>query len=129
MGMYHLIYYVICSLLVIDLSLSTTYYVDPDRASSGTGRAWNRAFVTLEEALSASVKLTDDIWIKGGHTLIPSTTNRSNCFAANIGTAMYGGFIGTESSIDDRPASTDSIYDQYQTILSGDINVPKYGQK
>lgn len=69
--------------------------------------------MTLTNAL-AKAKAKDQIWVEAG-------TYRGS-FSLKSGISLYGGFAGTESSIDDRAIDSDKAYRMtHQTILSGDV--------
>eukprot|EP01084_Bolivina_argentea_P298345 514110_1 len=104
--------------LLISVSFTTAivYYVNPTVISSGDGLSWINAYKTVDEALTSANTESDEMWILGGHTYVPMTTDRINCFIANNGIKIFGGFMGTESDISERLSTTP------ETILSGDIN-------
>eukprot|EP01084_Bolivina_argentea_P137190 241629_1 len=62
--------------------------------------------------------MNDEIWLIANQKYTPSTTSRSNCFTVSKAVKIYGGFIGSESSINERP-----INNQHKSIISGDINI------
>ena len=93
-------------------------YVDRALATgAGTGASWADAYAgpaSLQTALAASVS-GDQIWVKAG-TYLPSTTGvRTATFTMKSGVAIYGGFVGTESTLSQRDWKTNV------TILSGDL--------
>ena len=105
---------------LIETALGATYYVNPDNVEGRNGKTWNNAFTTLDSALDAAGNKVDEIWLKGNYTYTPNTTNRSDCFYAVNGISIYGGFIGDEDAIDERPTLN---YYEYESILSGDISI------
>lgn len=93
----------------------TTYYVTAD-ATTGDGLSWNNP-MTLTNALNTA-KAKDQIWVQAGTYTAPITDG----FTLQSGVSLYGGFAGTESSIDDRAIDSDKAYRMtHQTILSGDV--------
>jgi len=95
------------------------WYVDKDIPTSGGGTSWGSAFRTIEEALSVAVDY-DQIWIAEG-LYIPTSEviigdPRSVTFFIRHAISMYGGFDGTELTLEDRDVSS------HHTILSGDLN-------
>ncbi|BBO84830.1 hypothetical protein DSCO28_53960 [Desulfosarcina ovata subsp. sediminis] len=92
---------------------SPIWYVDANVANSGNGKSWGEAFKTINEALNVAVD-GDEIWVAAG-TYVPGTA-RSNTFQLRSNVALYGGFEGTETELDQRD------WKNNQTILSGDIN-------
>lgn len=91
----------------------TTYYVTSEATTPAAGTSWETA-TTLSDALTKA-KAKDQIWVKAG-------TYRGS-FSLKSGISLYGGFAGTESSIDDRAIDSDKAYRMtHQTILSGDTD-------
>ncbi len=100
--------------------LSKIIYVD-DSATSGSnnGSSWGNAYTSLQSALTEAIS-GDQIWIAAG-TYKPGTT-RDSYFSMKNGVKIYGGFAGTETSVDDR--SDFRADGTNETILSGDIGTP-----
>jgi hypothetical protein len=74
------------------------------------------AFNDLQSALKAAAP-GDEIWVARGRYLSTTvSSNREATFALVEGTALYGGFNGTETTRDQREWSAN------RTILSGDID-------
>lgn len=84
------------------------------------GISWATAFSNPEDALRAAVA-GDTIWVAGG-TYYPdegygySNNDRSATFNFRAEAMLYGGFDGTENSIDERDGAANV------TIFSGDID-------
>lgn len=92
----------------------TILYVKP--GATGTCSSWQDA-CDLRIALGDTY-LCDQIWVAAG-TYYPSiTNNRFETFRLRINVAVYGGFAGTETSLDQRDLENNL------TILSGDIGIP-----
>lgn len=101
-------------------------HVDIDAPDGGDGSSWANAFNDLDRALIYPSQGTE-IWIAEG-TYIPqlNPTSRGdeeieddprlNYYAIKPGIEVYGGFAGTESSIQQRD------HRLHPTILSGDRN-------
>ena len=123
--MIYLFYFFIITLFHI--SQSVQYYVDSQNTNTdGDGSDWNNAFIHLSDALSNAIN-GDEIWLKGGDSRIyqPSQdSSRDSCFFVNEGVSIYGGFDGTELSINDRiqPFTT------FESIISGEIRDPSTNQ-
>ncbi len=111
----------VVTLLAAPGAAQTTWHVDAGAAPSGDGLSWATAFESLDSALAAAV-LGDQIWVKAGlyHPSRPTVPNdpRSATFAIPIGVPCYGGFDGTEVTLDARAGLF------AQTILSGDLGIP-----
>ena len=89
-----------------------------------TGSSWKDPFYTLENALKVA-KYGDQVWLAGPFTYTPPINNeRGNCFEANYNIKIYGGFAGTEESIDNRTKSKKEK-EQRKSIISGNIGSPK----
>lgn len=100
-------------LLPLAATAQTTYYVKTAATGTASGDSWDNA-TTLSDALTKA-KAKDQIWLKAG-TYPGGITLQS-------GVSLYGGFAGTESSIDERTIDSDKAYRMtHQTILSGDKN-------
>jgi hypothetical protein len=118
--------------LLISLSITTLpnstvraspglIYVDADASGSNDGTSWADAHNCLRDALDAAVA-GDEIWVAEGvyrpdeDTAHPDgTDNRSATFQLIDGVALYGGFAGGETTLEQRNWETN------QTILSGDL--------
>ncbi|MEO0927681.1 MAG: Calx-beta domain-containing protein [Cyanobacteria bacterium J06643_13] len=90
-------------------------YVDAD-ATDGeeTGESWGDAYTDLQDALAAA-GASDQIWVAEG-TYVPTTTvDREISFVINNGVKVYGGFLGNETTLDQRDIENN------ETILSGNI--------
>lgn len=100
-------------LLPLATMAQTTYYVTTEATTPAAGTSWETA-TTLSDALTKA-KARDQIWLKEG-TYPGGITLQS-------GIRLYGGFAGTESSIDERAIDSDKAYRMtHQTILSGDTD-------
>ena len=95
--------------------------VDDDAAGPvHDGSAWSTAFLNLQDALAAAAS-GDEIWVASG-VYYPdqgggqTEDDRNASFVLIEGVAIYGGFTGTESKLDQRDVTTNP------SILSGDID-------
>ena len=94
----------------------TTYYVTSEATTPAAGTSWETA-TTLSDALTKA-KARDQIWVQAGTYTAPVEG-----FSLKSGVSLYGGFAGTESSIDERAIDSDKAYRMtHQTILSGDMD-------
>ena len=94
-------------------------YVNQSASGNNTGLNWNEAFTDLQIAL-ATASYCDgvkQIWVAEGTYKPTAQTDRTATFQLINGVAIYGGFNGTETQLQQRN-STD-----HPTILSGDIGI------
>ena len=95
--------------------LNAQVFVDPDAAGDNSGSSWENAFRDLQEAIEAS-NPGDEIWLRAGIYVPKGVSPQSTHFEINKSISLFGGFAGTESTLEARDWSTN------RTILSGDIN-------
>ena len=89
-------------------------HVDADATGAGTGQSWADAYTDLVEALEAAPDGAT-VWVAEG-VYRPSTTGDTDAtFLVPVQVGLYGGFDGTETSLDERAGLFDT------TILSGDL--------
>lgn len=93
-------------------------YVDLNATGNNDGTNWTNAYTDLWDALD-NINDGDEIWIASG-TYRPSLYPVKTYGVNNENIKIYGGFSGTESSLQDRDMSL--IHTTNETILSGDIN-------
>ena len=97
-------------------SFATTYYVNINNPTPGTGLTWGSAFNDLNQAL-AVYSNGDQIWVAKGTYYPTATTDRTATFSITKSLNLYGGFNGTET------AYTMANPTANPTILSGDIGI------
>jgi len=83
---------------------------------SGTCTSWADT-CNLQDALTTAIA-PDEIWVEAGTYLPTETADRTISFLLKDGVAIYGGFAGTETAVDQRDLTGNP------TILSGDIGTP-----
>ncbi|NQY30971.1 MAG: hypothetical protein HRT69_16075 [Flavobacteriaceae bacterium] len=99
---------------VINATFSKIILVDHTATGNNDGTTWVNAYNDLKDAI-AIANSGDSIWIADG-IYTPSTSARNTYYTINKeGLKLYGGFEGTETSLDQR------IIGANETILSGDI--------
>lgn len=111
----------------------TIHYVTPTGANPTTGNKWEvtgnvkSLTAALEDAVAG-----DQIWVLGFEQIstaeqlyvLPENAKdeeKANGFVLKSGVKLYGGFRGTERTIDERPTSGKAPYFTYRSVLSGDI--------
>jgi hypothetical protein len=108
-------------ILALGLAVSTatsapaaTLYVDQDALGANDGSSWEDAWVDLQDALRVAAA-GDQIWIAEGVYRPTTTLQRAVEFRVAPGVQLYGGFVGTETFLEERDPSV------HRTVLSGDI--------
>jgi predicted outer membrane repeat protein len=91
---------------------ATIKYVKADATGLNNGTSWADAYTSLQ-----SVTGGDTIWVANG-VYKPTTTTDRNISFQFYGKKLFGGFVGNETSLNQRDFST------FQTVLSGDIGIP-----
>jgi len=81
---------------------------------NGNGTSWMSAYGDLQQAL-ATAQAGDQIWVARGTYLTTKDNDRTISFRLVEGVALYGGFAGTETAIEQRQVVVN------HTILSGEI--------
>ncbi len=105
--------------LQLDLDI---IFIDENATGANNGSSWADAYTKLQDALSIAVQ-GDRIWVAAG-TYKPdqgggqTPGNRTATFQLINSAALYGGFAGGETSLEQRD------WENNVTILSGDINTP-----
>ena len=105
----------ICFISCLFCQAQMTIFVNKN-ASGGqqNGSGWQNAFPDLQQALAVAGS-GDEIWVVAGTYYPTATTDRAVSFVLKQGVRMYGGFNGTETTLDQRN------YELNETILSGNI--------
>ena len=102
---------------------ATRYYVTRDAEATGTGSSWTDA-MQLATAIDKAVA-GDEIWVLGYAEGKPdqSYVVPEAGYTLKAGVRLYGGFAGTETSIDQRTVTDGKAYRMtHRTVLTGDIN-------
>jgi len=110
-------------LAIVSTAGAEIIYVDDNASLGGDGQTWGTAYKYLQDALYKPPSGGDQIWVAEG-TYYPDedeganvdSNDRTETFQLINGVAIYGGFAGGESSLDERNWRTN------ETILSGDLN-------
>ena len=89
-------------------------FVNDDATGLNDGSSWADAFTTLQAAM-AIVQPGEQVWVAEG-TYRPTSANAPVLDDVVADVSIYGGFVGTESSLNQRSDPLPA------TILSGDFN-------
>lgn len=100
-------------------------YVDREATGSGDGSSWQNAYPRLQDALTRARTLAPaesvEVWVAEG-VYYPSlgagisASDRTRAFQLTSNVAILGGFVGTETALEQRDPSA------HVTVLSGDID-------
>ncbi len=119
------------SIFFSSFSVAQVIYVTPAGAGSKNGASWANAFDKKQFADTSYTFISGtQVWIAAG-TYYPTkkvngapiavdTDSALTIFVLNRGVKFYGGFVGAETSINDR--QTGLLHAQNQTVLSADYN-------
>ncbi|HEX5111804.1 MAG TPA: T9SS type A sorting domain-containing protein [Saprospiraceae bacterium] len=107
----------VLTFLVVVLTTTILFgqlYVKQDAIGTNDGTSWTNAFTKLQFALEAASP-GDQIWIAAGKYVPTGSTPDSSHFIVTTPVNLYGGFNGTETSLQQRD------WNSNLTIISGDI--------
>src|SRR5512139_1459660 len=76
---------------------AAVHYVVPGGLTSGTCTSWATA-CDLQYAITTAAVAGDEIWVQQGEYKPTVGAGRSATFTLKDGVAIYGGFVGTETS-------------------------------
>ncbi len=94
--------FVVC--LLCGLAQGATIFVKADAAGANNGASWADAFTQVQPALNAAVS-GDEVWVAAGTYV--------GCITLSAGVALYGGFVGSESTLAQRN------WEANKTVLEG----------
>lgn len=104
--------------------LATRLYANDAAPAGGDGLTWDTAFQDLQDAVELArdwAGAVEEIWVAQGTYYPTSGTDQAAEFQIPNGVAMYGGFAGGESSLEERDPGN------HPTVLSGNIGGPLPG--
>ncbi|GAB4018813.1 hypothetical protein GCM10028773_19710 [Spirosoma koreense] len=116
--------------LTVRSSVPARLYVNASATGANTGLDWANAFTDLQSALSAGTFCGNnlrEIWVAGGVYKPTPTGDRTIAFRMLSGVAIYGGFVGNETTLAQRPSVNPNLGGASQpssSTLSGDIGQP-----
>ncbi|MBL4705437.1 MAG: hypothetical protein JKY54_13020, partial [Flavobacteriales bacterium] len=95
---------------------ATVIYVDDSATGMDNGTSWTDAYTDLQIAMQAATT-GDDLWVVASTFYPTSGLDRDTTFGFKNQIDLYGGFLGSETSITQRDPNN-------HTILSGNIGDP-----
>jgi len=90
-------------------------YVNELATGNNDGSSWDNAFSDLNDALNIA-KYGDEIWVAKGTYYPTDTLDRTISFEIPSGVKIFGGFNGTEKTLNERN------YKNNKSVLSGNID-------
>ena len=109
-----ILFYAVLALLLPSAAESAVFYVKADAKGENNGSSWTDAFQDLQDALTAA-NTGDQIRAASGTYTPTAGADRSISFALKDGVAVYGGFAGGETSLEQRDWTVNIA------VLSGNI--------
>ncbi|MDL2223953.1 hypothetical protein LJB92_01410, partial [Bacteroidales bacterium OttesenSCG-928-M06] len=125
----HLFIITLLLLLATNMQATVRYVKHNGTTNATTAISWATACSDLQAVINISNE-GDEIWVAAG-TYFPTikaaeidskgnaTTDRDKAYVLEKGVKIYGGFAGTETSLEERN------WESNKTILSGDIGTPE----
>ncbi|WP_460640247.1 choice-of-anchor Q domain-containing protein, partial [Larkinella harenae] len=92
-------------------------YVKPGGSGLGNGSSWAHASPDLQAMINAPG--VEQVWVAAGTYKPTNNSDRTISFGLKNGVAVYGGFVGTESRLTQRPAVNPG--NGSSSVLSGAI--------
>ncbi|MFA7485892.1 MAG: PQQ-binding-like beta-propeller repeat protein, partial [Phycisphaerae bacterium] len=94
-------------------------YVDKKAMGLNSGRSWKDACTDLQNALQKTAwNCGSEIWVADGIYFVP-TYDPEQTFVIPDGVSIYGGFKGTEKTINERDIKSSSDLAGIETVLHG----------
>ncbi len=131
-GYFRVLFTLLSVLLLGSLAKAQTiHYVTPTGTNPTTGNKWEVTGITDEQILTLPEALTaaqagDQIWVLGFEQITSAdqlyVVPDKSGFVLKSGVKLYGGFRGTERTINERSALGKAPYFTYRSVLSGDIS-------
>ncbi len=98
---------------------SQKLFVKELASGKNDGTSWENAFNDLQSAIAVASP-GSEIWVAKGTYKPTNTSNRFASFSLPRNVNLYGGFVGFEASILERPSQ---LWSSSSSILSGDIGI------
>lgn len=120
-------YFALSFFIVLKIDAQSIIYVKQNAIGLNNGASWTHAYTSLQSALQTATP-GQQIWVAAG-IYKPSQTPagyaqpnnaRTRSFYVPDGVAMYGGFAGTETTLEERNWQLNPV------ILSGDTGIEGY---
>jgi len=101
------------------LCSSKRVYVTVMGAGKKDGTSWANAAAGLQYPLSINSASKCEVWVASGEYTPSASGDRQASFQLKNNLALYGGFVGTETQLNQRD------WKQNVTVLSGDLGITK----
>src|SRR4029079_16762567 len=88
---------------LLQIHNSKIIFVKADASGTNNGSTWQNAFTNLQQAIAATDGCSS-IWVARGIYTPTDTINGYKAFSLKSGVAIYGGFAGTETALNERNA-------------------------
>ncbi|WP_338874733.1 putative Ig domain-containing protein [Spirosoma sp. SC4-14] len=101
----------------------TVVFVTEAGAGLQNGSSWTNAFsgTALQTAINTAATCGAQVWVAQGLYKPTTGTDPTISFSMKEGVAIYGGFVGTEGQLSDRPEVNPVTGQPSSSTLSGDI--------
>ncbi|RAI75359.1 hypothetical protein HMF3257_16350 [Spirosoma telluris] len=110
----------------VALPCGTVVFVTQNGAGLQNGSSWANAFAgtALQTAINTATTCGAQVWVAQGLYKPTTGTDPTISFVLKAGVAIYGGFVGTEGQLGERPAVNPVTGQPSSSTLSGDIGTP-----
>ena len=118
-----LLFVLVSCLTALPALAQSTRYVSTTGITSNplSATSWATSTTDLQGVVMASAT-NDQVWVAAGTYKPTPGSNRSMSFSMKNGVAIYGGFLGIETALNQRP--TINLTTPSGTTLSGDVGIP-----
>ncbi|MBO0939504.1 immunoglobulin domain-containing protein [Fibrella sp. HMF5335] len=112
---------------VTAIPCQSVLYVTQTGAGAQTGNSWGNAVAgrNLQLAINAGIGCGAQVWVAAGRYVPTQDGNRALSFSMQPGVKIYGGFVGNETTLSQRPALNPTLGQVSSSTLSGEIGDPE----
>jgi predicted outer membrane repeat protein len=112
------------TITVVPIPCQSVIYVTQNGAGAQTGANWANAVRNLQGAIDATQPCGGQVWVARGIYKPTTDANRAISFNMRPGVVIYGGFLGSETTLSGRPALNPIVGQISSSTLSGEIGDP-----